>query len=137
MGHITDVMPTLMEVARATYPSQFKSQPVLPLEGQSLEPVFEGKARRETTPIFWEHEGNQAVRFGQWKLVSRYPGPWELYDMNADRTELHDLARSNPQKVKELTGLYQQWAQRCGVVPPDQLPEPKKLSPVLLGEGAN
>jgi arylsulfatase len=137
IGHITDIMPTLMEVAQAKYPDKFNSQAILPLEGESLAAVFEGKERRHDAPIFWEHEGNRAVRSGPWKLVSRYPGPWELYDLNADRTELHDLAGTNPAKVKELTELYQQWAQRCGVIPPGQLPAPKKMAPVLLGEGGD
>ena len=62
---------------------------------------------------------------------------WELYDLNADRTELHDLAGANPEKVKELSNLYERWAQRCGVVPPNQLPEPRTIKPAPLGEGAN
>jgi arylsulfatase len=135
LGHITDIMPTLLEVAGATYPREFKSQPILPLEGKSLLPILAGQERPDTTPIFWEHEGNRAVRSGQWKLVSRYPGAWELYDVQADRTELHDLAGEHPEKVQALTALYDQWAQRCGVVPPDQLPAPRKEKAALLGEG--
>jgi len=137
VGHITDIMPTLLEAAKAVYPKEFKLQPILPLEGTSLQPVFEGKDRPEPKPIFWEHEGNRAVRSGAWKLVSRYPGAWELYDLNADRTELHDLAGTHPEKVRELSDLYQRWAQRCGVMPPDQLPAPRKIQPAPLGEGAN
>ncbi|HUC84911.1 MAG TPA: hypothetical protein VL970_06950, partial [Candidatus Acidoferrales bacterium] len=86
---------------------------------------------------FWEHEGNRAVRLGQWKLVSRYPGAWELYDMKADRTELNNLAGTRPEKVKELSELYDEWAKRCNVVPPDQLPKPKEIKPSLFGEGAD
>ena len=67
--------------------------------------------------LFWEHEGNRAVRQGKWKLVSRHPGNWELYDLEADRTELHDLAGANPEKVKELAAMYDAWAKRCGVLP--------------------
>lgn len=135
IGHITDIMPTVLEVAGATYPKEFKSQPMPPLEGTSLLPLLKGGERADRTPVFWEHEGNRAVRLQQWKLVSRYPGPWELYDMEADRTELHDLSHERPDKVKELAALYDQWAQRCGVVPPNQLPEPKKEKAALLGEG--
>ena len=137
VGHITDIMPTLVEVAQATYPKQFKLKPILPLEGRSLQPIFEGKERAAPTPIFWEHEGNRAVRSGSWKLVSRYPGDWELYDLQADRTELHNLAAATPEKVKELSELYECWALRCGVVPPNQLPAPRKIQPAPLGEGAN
>ncbi len=67
--------------------------------------------------IFWEHEGNRVVRQGKWKLVSKHPGGWELYDIDADRTEMHDLASENPEKVQELTALWGGWAQRCGVQP--------------------
>jgi arylsulfatase A-like enzyme len=137
IGHITDIMPTLLAVAKATYPKEFNSRPILPLEGRSLRPIFEGKSRDDSTPIFWEHEGNRAVRSGQWKLVARYPGPWELYDLNVDRAELRNLAAAHPEKVEELSGLYDRWAQRCGVVPPNLLPEPKKVTPARLGEGSD
>jgi len=137
LGHITDIMPTVLEVAAAEYPREFKSQPILPLEGKSLVAAFENKERPDRTPIFWEHEGNRAVRSGQWKLVSRYPGAWELYDMTADRTEQHDLASAQPDRVKTLSDLYDQWAQRCGVVPPNQLPPALKEKAAPLGEGAD
>ena len=62
------------------------------MEGKSLLPVFEGKQRDGHATLCWEHEGNSAVRQGKWKLVSAYPDWWELYDMEADRTEMHNLA---------------------------------------------
>ena len=68
-------------------------------------------------PIFWEHEGNRAVRLGRWKLVARARGDWELYDMEADRTELHDLAAERPQLVRELAERWDLWAVRARVVP--------------------
>ena len=78
IGHITDLMPTMVQIAGATYPQEFKGKPILPMEGKSLLPIWEGKTEARTAPLFWEHEGNRAVRLGQWKLVSRYPGAWEL-----------------------------------------------------------
>ena len=63
--------------------------------------------------------------------------PWELYDLAADRTELNNLADRHPKKVRKLSDLYQRWAQRCGVVPPNQLPEAKKATPALIGETAD
>ena len=82
-------MATIVDVTGATYPSSFDGHAVEPLEGQSLLPVF-GKDTTgdDRKPMFWEHEGNAAVRIGKWKLVKRYPRAWELYDMDADRTEL-------------------------------------------------
>jgi arylsulfatase len=137
VGHITDIMPTLVDIAQATYPKEFNSQPIQPMEGESLLPIFQGGERPELKPIFWEHEGNRAVRLGDWKLVSRYPGAWELYNMNADRTESNNLASVNREKVKELAGLYDAWATRCGVVPPRDLPKPLKITPALQGESAD
>lgn len=137
IGHITDLMPTLLEVAKAPYPTTYKSRSIQSLEGQSLAPVFAGQPLPHPNPIFWEHEGNRAVRLGSWKLVSRYPDPWELYNMDADRTELNNLAEAHPEKVKELSALYDAWAKRCNVVPPDDLPKPLQIVPSLLGEGLN
>jgi arylsulfatase len=71
--------------------------------------------------MFWEHEGNAAVRIGKWKLVRKYPGGWELYDMEQDRTELNDLARSQPERVLEMAAQYEQWALRCGVIPREKI----------------
>jgi arylsulfatase A-like enzyme len=128
IGHITDLMSTCLDAAGVSYPDSNNGHPISPLEGKSLIPIFQGK-ERETRPIFWEHEGNRAVRLGKWKLVSRYPGDWELYDTDTDRTELNDLARKYPDQVKEMAELYQAWATRCGVVPPDQLPPAKNIIP--------
>ena len=75
--------------------------------------------------LYWEHEGNRAVRVGKWKLVSRHPGGWELYDLDADRTELNNLAAQEPERVREMTALWDAWAKRCGVVMPDEFPKKK------------
>jgi arylsulfatase len=61
------------------------------------------------------------VRIGRWKLVRKYPGPWELYDMEADRTELNDLAAQQPERVRDMAAQYDAWAQRCGVLPRDKI----------------
>jgi len=115
-GHVIDLMATCLDAAGAAYPAGRT-----PLEGKSLLPVFQGRERRPHEAIFWEHEGNCAVRQGRWKLVSRHPGGWELYDLAADRTEMHDLAARYPQRVRALAELYDAWARRCGVVAPEEL----------------
>jgi len=117
VGHVIDLMATCLDVAGAAYPSEFEGREITPLEGRSLKPIFEGRERAGHKAIFWEHEGNRAVRKGRWKLVSRYPGAWELYDLETDRVELNDLADAHPDRVAELAKLYEAWADRAGVVP--------------------
>ncbi|MBS1815067.1 MAG: arylsulfatase [Acidobacteria bacterium] len=116
VGHETDLMPTFLEMAGATYPKSTKAGPIPDLAGQSLMPLFLGKPRTRKT-IFWEHEGNKAVRDGKWKLVSRFPDAWELYDMETDRTEMHDLAAAQPARVKTMAAMYDNWAKEIGVQP--------------------
>jgi arylsulfatase A-like enzyme len=115
-GHLVDIMATCVDVADAKYPLEYKGHKITPAEGRSLVPAFDNKPI-EREALYWEHEGNRAVRKGKWKLVSKHPGGWELYDLKADRTELNNLAQKYPQKVKELKALYESWAVRCGVQP--------------------
>ncbi len=119
-GHLIDLMATCVDVAQAKYPRRFKGETIRPMEGVSLVPALSGRPLKRKSPIFWEHEGNRAVRDGQWKLVSAHAGgqgEWELYDLEADRTEMHDLAKAMPDRVKKLAALWQQWAERVGVQP--------------------
>lgn len=132
VGHVTDIMATCVELAGATRPVTFNDEATLPLEGISLLPILQGKERTTSAPIFWEHEGNRAVRQGQWKLVAPHSGRWELYDAAADRTELNNLAEKQPDKVKELAALYEQWAKRCKVLPLDQLPPVQRTVPARV-----
>jgi arylsulfatase A-like enzyme len=116
IAHETDLMPTFLEMAGVQYPARVAAGLLPPLAGQSLMPVFVGKPRTRA-PIFWEHEGNKAVRDGKWKLVSRFPEGWELFDMETDRTELHDLAAAQPELVKTMVAMWEAWAKRVGVQP--------------------
>ena len=117
-GHLIDLMATAIDLAGATYPGERKGEKTYPLEGASLRPMFEGKPLKRERPIFFEHEGNRAVRDGKWKLVAKGPGgKWELYDMENDRTEMKDLAPSHPEKVRELVGQWETWALRAQVIP--------------------
>ncbi|MES2391001.1 MAG: arylsulfatase [Acidobacteriota bacterium] len=116
VGHETDFMPTFLEIAGATYPAKVAAGPLPELAGQSLTPLFAGK-QRTRKPIYWEHEGNKAMRDGKWKLVSRFPDKWELFDMEADRTELHDLSGTMPERARQMAADWQAWATRIGVQP--------------------
>ena len=115
-GHIIDIMATCCEAAGVPYPREFNGQAVTPMEGISLAPIFHDGEREAHELLFWEHFGNRAVRCGNWKLVEdKKLGRWELYDMEKDRTELHDLSGDMPEKVEELMTLYNQWAEKVGV----------------------
>jgi arylsulfatase len=124
-AHLIDVMPTILEVTGATYPREFRGQAIHAMEGVSLRPALAGRALSRTQPLFWEHEGNRAVRSGRWKLVSAFPNEWELYDMTVDRVERQDLAASRPDLVRTLGTAWDAWAARAGVDPwtgPARLP---------------
>ncbi len=116
-GHIVDLMATCCDIGQATYPQTRNGTPVVPLEGKSLLPILRGKQRKGHDAIFWEHEGNRAVRMGKWKLVSRLPLRWELYDMSADRTEMNNLAAEHPDLVEKMSAMYDDWAARSYVLP--------------------
>ncbi|WP_431198819.1 sulfatase-like hydrolase/transferase [Mucilaginibacter sp. P25] len=116
VGHLVDLMPTCLQLAGVTYPAQFKNRELTPLAGRSLIPVFTGKANNGERTLFWEHEGSRAIRKGKWKLVAEPKQPWELYDIEADRSETKDLAKKCPAKVIELEKAYLAWANKTGVV---------------------
>ncbi len=117
---LPDVMATCLDVAGASYPQTYQGRSIQPLEGYSLCPCFDNDTS-DRECLFWEHEGNSAIRQGTWKLVCKYPGDWELYNMDEDRCEIHDLADQYPKRVEELAGLYRKWADRCGVMNWDEL----------------
>ncbi len=118
-AHLIDIMPTVVELAGADYPATFHDdQPITAMEGVSLVPTFSGNSIDRKTPLFWEHEGNRAVRDGNWKLVARgAAGKWQLYNMGNDRSELHDVASLEPGKVAGLAAAWQAWAERANVLP--------------------
>ncbi len=112
-SHLIDIMATALDLSGATYPKD-----KTPVEGVSLKPAFQSAPLHRPTPLFWEHEGNRALRDGQWKLVAKgVKSPWELYDMKQDRTESHNLAAQHPDRVAQMTSEWQSWADRAGVVP--------------------
>ncbi len=113
-GHLVDIMATCAEVAGAVYPKTFNGHDILPPEGRSLLPALRGEPAQPRT-LFFEHEGNRAASESRWKLVAKKDGPWELYDAEADRTELKNLAAAHPDVVVKLAKLWDDWAERCFV----------------------
>ena len=113
-AQLPDIMATFLDITGIEYPSSFNGRKIKPLEGFSMMPTFSNEPHKRKI-LFWEHEGNKAVRKGKWKLVCKYPGDWELYDMVEGRTELSNLSNENPEVVKEMIELYNKWAERCEV----------------------
>lgn len=121
-AHLIDLMPTFVEVAGAKYPKQFEGNKIQPMEGESLVPHFSSSPHLPRSLshrlLFWEHEGNRAVRDGDWKLVGSRNEPWELYHIARDRTELKDLAKTEPERFASLKSKWDAWADRVGVLTP-------------------
>lgn len=115
-GHVVDLMPTCLDLAGVSYPESHNGNDLLPLAGKSLRPSFNGESIKRDG-IYWEHQGNRAVRVGDWKLVAAHRSPWELYNLKLDRTEQNNLAKKHPTKVKQLAETWQAWADRSGVKP--------------------
>jgi arylsulfatase len=107
-GHVVDIVATVMDAVGAEHDTEGIS---LLDAWRNPDEVHDGRA------MFWEHVGNAAVRRGEWKLVREWSGPWELYDIVADRGEAHDVAAERPELVEELRALWESWASEHGVIP--------------------
>ena len=114
-GHIIDILPTCIDLAGAGYPDTFKGKKIVPVEGKSLLPVFNGDTRKRHDYLFWEHLGNKAVLHENWKLVKQKDHPWELYDQSTDRNELNNVIEKHPDIYKKLLNAYTDWELKCGV----------------------
>lgn len=118
-GHLIDIMATCIDLAGVEYPKTFNGNSITPFEGISLTAAFRNEDFRYRA-IFWEHEGNKAVRLGKYKLVSKWEQDseytWELYDIDLDRSEMNDLIEAMPVKAKEMEILWKDWAKKVGVL---------------------
>ena len=130
-AHLIDIMATCLDVGGADYPDEKKGIKITPFEGKSLVPVFDNESLVRDA-IYWEHEGNRAVRMGKWKLISKASKKnsfiwdkveklplesWELFDMENDRTEMHDLSSENSELVGKMAAMWQDWAKRTMAIP--------------------
>ncbi len=132
-AHLIDLMATCVDITGAKYPAEWIGKKILPMEGVSLRPLLAPSAGNPASLsprlLAWEHEGNRAIREGQWKLVSLATAPWELYDMEADRLEMNDLAASQPKRVKDMSAKWEVWAKRTNVLPRPEAPPAAKPKP--------
>ncbi|MEM7657975.1 MAG: arylsulfatase, partial [Bacteroidota bacterium] len=130
VGHIIDLMPSLLAVSGASHPATFDGQSTVPLPGQSLWPSWEGAKQEREQALFWEHQFNRAMRDGPWKLVSAYRLPeqgrsdqWELYHLDDDPSELRNLADQYPKRVQQMAAQYEAWSEEVGVLGKEELPK--------------
>jgi len=106
-AHNIDIVPTVLELAGIQKPKEWKGEPIPAAPGHSLVPAFAKDVTIDRESLWWLHEGNKAIRIGDWKLVAARGDPWELYDMKTDRAEQHNLAAQMPDKVRELDQAWQ------------------------------
>lgn len=115
VGHVTDIMPTCLELAAAEYPDRYNGHTLTPLDGITMTSIIDGGRRRGHEALFFEHMGGRAVIEGRWKLVALEGRPWELYDFVRDRTETNNLAAKHPDRVEAMSSMWHKWAGRIGL----------------------
>lgn len=124
-GHLSDIMATCVEVANAKYPAVYGGHKITPMVGRSLVPHFKG-ASNKRGKVYWEHEANIALRDGKWKMVAKTDEGKELdkktiqlFDMDADPTEMNDLSARYPERVNAMFADWMLWAKKIGAFPLD------------------
>ena len=131
VGHIIDLLPTILDLAGISYPEEIDDRRITPLPGITLLPALSGEEQTGHELLFWEHQFNRAVRQGDWKLVSPYKiletegiyNEWELYDLSSDPVEQVNLAKEYPHKVLYMSKLYEEWADKLKVLNPEEMKE--------------
>ena len=131
--HITDIAPTIYEVAGIPFPSEVDGAKQLPLEGKSFAASFDQANTPSTHPVqVFETVGNRGIYKDGWWAGARHllpwercgwnkleigQNPWELYNLQTDYSQAHDLAAQNPEKLQELIALFDSEAQRTNIYP--------------------
>jgi arylsulfatase A-like enzyme len=129
-GHVIDVVPTILAAAGSVPLADWKGQPLPPAPGKNLLPIFAADGPLERESLWWLHEGNRALRAGDWKIVAAGANsPWELYDLRRDRSETRNLAAEHPDKVQELATLWNRQLAEYTALATHDLPKPKPTNP--------
>lgn len=119
MGHVMDIMATCLDISGTEYPAEYNGHKIIPLAGQSLDPIFKTGMRKGHNELCFEHFNEKAlIDASGWKIV--WPNnkkSWELYNLNEDRSEIHNLADQYPDKVKDMVARYEEWEKEYMVVP--------------------
>jgi arylsulfatase len=115
VGHVIDIMPTCLELAGAKYPDRYNGHTLTSLDGKTLMPILRDRQREGHEQLFFEHMGGRAVIEGHWKLVALKDHPWELYNLNRDRTEMENLAARHSVRVRTMSSRWDKWAVRVGL----------------------
>jgi arylsulfatase len=125
-GHVIDLVPTVLAATGAKSFETWKDVPAPKARGVNLMPAFakDGTVRRDS--IWWMHDGNRAIRAGDWKAVAAKNGPWELFNLSDDRCETHDLSQAKPEKLQELTALWQRQFDEYSALAAKDLPPAAK-----------
>ncbi len=116
VSHVVDLLPTFLELAGTEYPKVTGGEVTLPMEGRSMAPLLAGKQVDGERELGWYLYGSRAWRQGKWKAVWGVTAKrWELYDMEADRTETRDLGAEQPGVVKRMAVAWREWADKSEV----------------------
>ncbi len=130
-SHLVDVLPTLADLAGAKIPDTWPGREPTPLAGISLKPILEGGKITSRPPIHLLYGKDRGLRDGDWKIVSFQRHPWELYHISGDRTELHDLAAEQPERMERMVKQWHEMAEKVLMAPKnecapvDSAPSPK------------
>lgn len=128
-GHVIDLVPTILEAAGGQRLQEWESRPVPAPPGKSLLPLFAKDGTVVHDSFWWLHEGNRALRVGDWKIVAAGKNaPWELYDMSSDRSETNNVASDRPEKVRELAAIWTKQFQEYSALAAKDLPPDAKLN---------
>jgi arylsulfatase len=121
-AHVIDIVPTVLDLLAIEKPSRWEGEAIPPAPGRSLVPALFQDVRVEREHLWWLHEGNRAIRIGDWKLVAAKGAPWELYDLRTDRAESMNLASQRPEKVEELQAAWQRELEAASRLAAQSLP---------------